>query len=63
MFKDMIKDLKRIIKGLICLYGNTERILEQLKYLRFIRYFFWVQIGIIIIIILWLLLLTKIIVK
>jgi hypothetical protein len=63
MFKDMIKDLKRIIKGLICLYGNTERIIEQLKYLRFIQYFFWVQIGIIIIIILWLLLLTKIIVK
>jgi len=63
MFKDMIKDLKRIIKGLICLYGNTERIIEQLKYLRFIQYFFWVQIGIIIIIILWLIRLTEIIVK
>jgi hypothetical protein len=63
MFKDMIKDLKRIIKGLICLYGNTERIIKQLKYLRFIQYFFWVQIGIIIIIILWLIRLTEIIVK
>ena len=57
------KELKRIIEGLKATYGNTEKILDKLKFIKWYKSFFWAELGIIIIIILWLILLSIILLK
>jgi len=54
----MEEKLNRIIKGLITLFGNTERIEAELKRYRRYKIIFFVQLGIIIVIILALLILN-----
>jgi hypothetical protein len=63
MLKELLIDVKTCIKMLLIICGKTGSIETNLKFIKWYKYFFWAQLGIIIIIILWLILLSIILLK